>query len=67
MSVNDSFEKYIKLGDFPLIALENFERKSAYQIVNDIYNSVITRDISRRHQIKKQDLFDIVGRYFYNL
>ena len=42
-----SFEKYIKLGDFPLIALENFERKSAYQIVNDIYYSI---DIRKNNQ-----------------
>ena len=63
LSVKDSFEKYIKLGGFPLIALENFEQQSAYQIVSDIYNSVITRDISRRHQIKKQDLFDRVVKF----
>ena len=63
LSIKDSFEQYIKTGGFPLIALENFEQQSAYQIVSDIYNSVITRDISRRHQIKRQDLFDRVVKF----
>lgn len=63
LSIKDNFEKYIKTGGFPLIALENFDQQSAYQIVNDIYNSVITRDISRRHQIKRQDLFDRVVKF----
>ncbi|MCR4663544.1 MAG: ATP-binding protein, partial [Endomicrobiaceae bacterium] len=63
LSIKDNFEQYIKTGGFPLIALENFEQQSAYQIVSDIYNSVITRDISRRHQIKRQDLFDRVVKF----
>ena len=63
LSVKDSFEQYIKIGGFPLIALENFDQQSTYQIVSDIYNSVITRDISRRHQIKRQDLFNRVVKF----
>ena len=63
LSIKDSFEQYIKIGGFPLIALENFDQQSAYQIVSDIYNSVITRDISKRHQIKRQDLFDRVVKF----
>ena len=33
------------------MALGNFDERSAYQIVEGIYNSVITNDITKRHNI----------------
>ena len=45
------------------MALSDYDEKSAYQIVNGIYHTVISRDVVRRHRIVKQDLFDRVVRY----
>jgi len=56
-------EEYIRYGGFPLVALGNYEERSAYQIVNGIYHTVISRDIVKRHRIVKQDLFDRVVKY----
>lgn len=55
--------QYIKYGGFPLVALNNFETKSAYQIVDGIYSSVIRNDIAKRHNIRNQELFDRVVKY----
>ncbi|HAF86559.1 MAG TPA: ATPase [Sphaerochaeta sp.] len=49
---------YIKGGGFPVTALSDFSQETIYQIVEGIYNSVVTNDIARRHQIKNQDLFN---------
>ena len=57
LSTRDLLKKYIKFGGFPLIALSKLDDKSAYQLVFDIYNAIVTNDISRRHRINKQDLF----------
>ena len=62
-SVNELMNEYIRTGGFPVVALGNFDDRSAYQIVEGIYNSVITNDIARRHRITNYDLFDRVVRY----
>ena len=56
-------EDYIRLGGFPIIALTDYEEQPAYQIINGIYHTVISRDIVKRHRINKQNLFDRVVRY----
>ena len=50
--------EYIRMGGFPIVALGNFDERSSYQIVEGIYNSVITSDITRRHNITNFDLFN---------
>ena len=60
---NELLEDYIRFGGFPIIALGNYNSQSAYQIVNGIYHTVISRDIVKRHRINKQDLFDRVVKY----
>ncbi len=58
-----AFDDYLRFGGFPLIALNAFEERSAYQIVEDIYAAVVTRDISKRHNIANKELFDRVVRF----
>ncbi|MCM1103874.1 MAG: ATP-binding protein [Clostridium sp.] len=55
--------EYIRMGGFPVVAVGNFDEHSAYQIVEDIYHSVITNDITKRHHITNFDLFNRVVRY----
>lgn len=56
-------DEYIRYGGFPVIAISSFETKTAYQVVEGIYSSVITRDISKRHKIRNKELFDRVVKY----
>ena len=63
LSRNELLEEYIRFGGFPIIALGEYDSQSAYQIVNGIYHTVVSRDIVKRHRINKQDLFDRVVKY----
>ena len=63
LSQKELFNEYIRCGGFPIIALGNFDERSSYQITEGIYNSVITNDITRRHNITNYDLFNRVVRY----
>lgn len=62
-SYDKLLEEYIKFGGFPIIALGEYEQQSAYQIVDGIYHTVVSRDIVKRHRINKQDLFDRIVKY----
>lgn len=55
--------EYIRTGGFPIVALGNFDDRSAYQIVEGIYTSVITNDITRRHNVTNFNLFNRVVKY----
>ena len=63
LSRNELLEEYIRFGGFPIIALGEYESQAAYQIVNGIYHTVVSRDIVKRHRINRQDLFDRVVKY----
>lgn len=62
-NAKDLIDEYIQFGGFPIIGIGNFDTQSAYQIVDGIYSTVITRDISRRHKIRNRDLFDRVVKF----
>ena len=55
--------EYIRFGGFPITAIAEYEADQAYQIVNGIYYTVVSRDIVKRHRIAKQELFDRVVKY----
>ena len=55
--------EYIRMGGFPIVALGNFDDRSVYQIVEGIYTSVITNDITKRHNVTNFDLFNRVVKY----
>ena len=62
-SPKELLNEYLRLGGFPIVALGNFDERSAYQIVEGIYNSVITHDITKRYNITNFDLFNRVIKY----
>ena len=63
LSARELLNEYIRMGGFPIVATWNFDERSAYQIVEGIYNSVITNDITKRHNIANFDLFNRVVKY----
>ena len=62
-SPKELLNEYLRFGGFPIVALGNFDEHSAYQIVEGIYTSVITNDITKRHNIMNYDLFNRVVKY----
>ncbi len=55
--------EYIRMGGFPIVALSDFDEGAAYQIVEGIYHSVITNDITKRHNISNFALFNRIVKY----
>ena len=62
-SPKELLNEYLRLGGFPIVALGSFDERSSYQIVEGIYNSVITNDITKRHNITNFDLFNRCVKY----
>ena len=62
-SQKELLEEYIRFGGFPIIALTDYEPASAYQIVNGIYHTVVSRAIVNHHRINRRDLFCRVVKY----
>lgn len=63
LSKKELLNEYLRRGGFPIVAVSSFDENSAYQIVEGIYNSVITNDIARRNNITNLDLFNRVVKY----
>ena len=55
--------KYIRMGAFPLVSRSNYNQEDAYQIVDGIYATVVTRDIFQRHNITNIDMFNRVTSF----
>lgn len=54
---------YIRYGGFPVVANGNFTERTAYQVVEGIYHSVVSHDITKRHRITNLELFERVVKY----
>ncbi len=63
LGTRELLNEYIRMGGFPVVALANLDERASYQIVEGIYNSVVTHDIVKRHRITNIDLFSRVVRY----
>lgn len=61
--VRTDFDKYLRQGGFPLLALADYREEDVYQIVDGIYQSVVNGDIMRRHNIHNVDMFRRVVDY----
>ncbi len=62
-SQKELLNEYLRFGGFPIVALGSFDENSAYQIVEGIYSSVITSDITKRHNITNFELFNRVVKF----
>lgn len=60
------FIRYIKMGGFPALQLQEYSMDSAYTVVRDIYNSTIFTDIVKRNQIRKVDLLERIVKYTFS-
>lgn len=71
-NIHSELVRYLRLGGFPAIHLQEYTPDEAYPIIKDIYNSTIFTDIVKRNHIRKVDqlerivkfAFDNVGRTF---
>jgi predicted AAA+ superfamily ATPase len=63
---DSNFEKYLRLGGFPVIHTANYSFETAYRVVTDIYSSVILRDTIQRNNIRDIELLERVVKYAFD-
>ncbi len=61
VSKDELFELYLRSGGFPFIAKTNHTQEENFQVVDGIYSTVVTRDISKRHKISNLEMFNRVA------
>ena len=62
-SKDELFELYLRSGGFPFVAKTNHTQEENNQVVDGIYSTVVTRDISKRHNISNLEMFNRVVRF----
>ena len=63
VSTKEAFQKYIKFGGMPFLYNLAFEEEPSLQYLNDIYSSIILKDITQRNKIRDTDLLERVINY----
>ena len=63
ISIREAFKKYIKFGGMPFLYNLVFEEEPSLQYLNDIYSSIILKDITQRNKIRDTDLLERVINY----
>ncbi len=66
MDAKAEFARYLRYGGFPAVHLMERTADEAYQIVHDIYNSIIFTDIVKRSQIRKIDQLERIVKYMFS-
>lgn len=61
----EELNNYIRLGGFPIIHTANYSYDEAYKIINDIYSSVILRDIVQRNKVRNIASLEKIVKYVF--
>lgn len=59
----DGFKQYILLGGMPFLANLNYQAEPCNQYLQDVYNSVILKDVISRNNIRDVDLLERIIIY----
>lgn len=60
---DEAYNEYKRFGGFPLIANSNLSSQDAYQVIDGIYHSIITKDILKNHPIKDIEKFERIVKF----
>ena len=60
------FEQYLRQGGFPAFHVAPFETDTIYQMVQDIYASVLLRDTVQRFRIRNIDMLDRLVQFLFD-
>lgn len=60
------FNRFLTMGGFPALQIQEYSLESAYTVVRDIYNSTIFTDIVKRNQIRKVDQLERIVKYVFS-
>ena len=62
-AVKDPEWQYIRLGGFPSIHIFDYEEDAAYKVINNIYDSIVLRDVVDRYKIRNIELLNRIMRF----
>lgn len=60
---NQTFDTYLRYGGMPFLHQLSYQPEASRVYLNDVYNSVILKDIISRYQIRDVDLLDRLVKY----
>ena len=66
MNVEDKFNEYLKYGGLPAITLIKNNDELVLSYLNDIYNSIVKKDIIDRNNLKDTTLLENIIKYLAN-
>lgn len=65
-SRSDEFSLYLKFGGLPGLHAFEFMETPSFQYLDAIYQSILLKDIVKRHNIRNVNLLDNVTQYIYD-
>lgn len=57
------FEKFIRFGGMPFLKYFSFEEESSIKYLNDVYNTVLVKDVLQYNHIRDVDIFQRILLY----
>ena len=63
ISKREAFQKYLRIGGMPFLHNLNFDYEAGIQYLQDIYASIILKDITQRNSIRDTDLLERIINY----
>ena len=58
LSKEELFMKFIKIGGMPILKYFNLEEDTSYKYLNDVYNTVLVKDVLNYNKIRDVDIFN---------
>ncbi|MDW7662815.1 MAG: ATP-binding protein [Bacillota bacterium] len=55
--------QFIRRGGFPMIHISDYDESTCYRIINDIYDSIVLRDVVQRYGIRNIELLSRIVKY----
>lgn len=66
VSREENFQLYLRYGGLPGLHAINFDEVPSYQYLDAIYQSILLKDVVKRHQIRNVSLLDKVSQYIFD-
>ncbi len=64
--IEGEFSLYLKFGGLPGIHYLKFDDEVVFQYINSIYNTILLKDIVKRHQIRDVELLEKITRFIFD-
>ncbi len=65
-NTREEFERFMRIGGFPVLHTSTYNIESAYKIVFDIYSSAILRDTVQRYKIRDVELLERIVHFVFD-